>query len=70
VGRWGTPDENAWPDGALPHDGEVASDAAAVVGRGVGQAVPAEEGNEERRGEEIETVKKSWVGSFGGISSS
>ena len=47
---------------ALPHGGEVGSDIAAVVGRGVGRAVPAEGGNEERRGEEIETAKKSSVG--------
>jgi len=36
----------------------MASGAAAVVGRGVGRAVPVEGGNEERRrrGEKIETT--------------
>ena len=62
AGRWGTLAENAWHGGALPHGGEVASGAAAVVGRGVGRAVPTEGGNEERWGEEIETAKKSSVG--------
>ena len=62
LGHWGTPAENARSGGALPHGREVSSGAAAVVGRGVGRAVLAEGGNEERRGEEIETAKKSSVG--------